>query len=133
MEILLLVIHVAAALAIIVMVLLQHGKGADMGAAFGSGSAGSVFGSSGSANFLSRATAILATVFFITSIGLTIVASKKGDNSGLMKQPVEQPAQPQSLPGQIPAPPGSSAPAPVIPIPGLPGTAGGGKAGDVPK
>ena len=54
--------------------LLQHGKGADMGAAFGSGSSGSLFGAAGSANFLSRTTAILATVFFLTSLGLTYLA-----------------------------------------------------------
>ncbi len=71
METLVLVVHVIAALGIIGLVLLQHGKGADMGAAFGSGASGSVFGATGSANFLSRATAILATVFFLTSLGLT--------------------------------------------------------------
>ncbi len=61
---LVLIVNVASALSMIVLVLMQHGKGADMGAAFGSGSAGSLFGSSGSANFLSRTTAVLATVFF---------------------------------------------------------------------
>ncbi|MFI4923193.1 MAG: preprotein translocase subunit SecG, partial [Burkholderiales bacterium] len=59
------------ALAIIGLVLLQHGKGADAGAAFGSGASGSLFGASGSANFLSRTTAALAAVFFLTSLGLT--------------------------------------------------------------
>jgi preprotein translocase subunit SecG len=132
MEVLILVIHVVAALGIIGLVLLQHGKGADMGAAFGSGSAGSVFGSSGSANFMSRTTAILAAVFFISSIGLTVFATKKGEGKGVMTQPVE-PAQSQSLPGQIPTPPASSAPAPVIPVPGLPGTQGAAKSGEVPK
>jgi preprotein translocase subunit SecG len=127
MEIAILVIHVIAALAIIGLVLLQHGKGADMGAAFGSGSAGSVFGSSGSANFLSRTTAIAATIFFVTSIGLTVVASKKTTNKGIMTQPVEQPAQ--SLPAQIPTP--SSAPASAVPA--APAAAGDSKAGDIPK
>ena len=78
METLILVLHVLAALCVIGLVLLQHGKGADMGAAFGSGSAGSLFGSSGSANFLSRTTAVLAAVFFLTSLGLTYVSSHKG-------------------------------------------------------
>ena len=64
-----LVLHVLAAMAICGLVLLQHGKGADMGAAFGSGSSGSLFGAAGSANFLSRTTAVLATVFFSTSLG----------------------------------------------------------------
>lgn len=130
MEVAILVIHVIAALAIIGLVLLQHGKGADMGAAFGSGSAGSVFGSSGSANFLSRTTAIVATIFFVTSIGLTIFSAKKTADKGLMTQPVETPAQ--SLPAQIPVPP-SSAPAAAVPVPAVPAAAGGGKAESVPK
>lgn len=130
MEVAILVVHVIAALSIIGRVLLQHGKGADMGAAFGSGSAGSVFGSSGSANFLSRTTAIIATIFFVTSIGLTIFSTKKTADKGIMTQPIEQPAQ--SLPGQIPAPP-ASAPASAVPVPSAPAAAGDSKAGDVPK
>ncbi len=82
METLILIFHVLAALCVIGLVLLQHGKGADMGAAFGSGSAGSLFGSSGSANFLSRTTGILAAVFFATSLGLTYVSSHKGRSEG---------------------------------------------------
>ena len=66
-----LTIHVLLALALVILVLIQHGKGADMGAAFGTGSAGSLFGSSGAANFLSRSTAVCATLFFLTSLGLT--------------------------------------------------------------
>ena len=71
LESFLLVIHLVVAVVVCGLVLLQHGKGADMGAAFGSGSSGSVFGSAGSANFLSRTTAALATVFFVSSLGLT--------------------------------------------------------------
>jgi preprotein translocase subunit SecG len=133
MEVLILVVHIIAALAIIGLVLLQHGKGADMGAAFGSGSAGSVFGASGSANFLSRTTAILATIFFITSIGLTVFSSKKTENKGVMSQPVE--SAPASLPGQIPVPP-SSVPASSVPVPtpATPAAAGTeSKAGDAQK
>ena len=66
----LMTVQVLSAIGIVVLVLLQQGKGADMGAAFGSGSAGSVFGSAGSANFLSRATAVAATVFFLTTLAL---------------------------------------------------------------
>ena len=66
----LITVQVLSAVSIVVLVLLQQGKGADMGAAFGSGSAGSVFGSSGSANFLSRSTAFAATIFFSTTLGL---------------------------------------------------------------
>lgn len=75
---LLLVVHVLVGVAVVGFVLMQHGKGADMGAAFGSGASGSLFGSSGSANFLSRTTAALATVFFITSLSLTYLASNRG-------------------------------------------------------
>ena len=66
----LMTVQVLSAIGIVILVLLQQGKGADMGAAFGSGSAGSVFGSAGSANFLSRATAFAATVFFLTTLAL---------------------------------------------------------------
>jgi preprotein translocase subunit SecG len=84
MENLVLLVHVAAAVALIVLVLLQHGKGADMGAAFGSGSAGSVFGSAGSANFLSRSTSVAATVFFATSLALTYISARGAGGSGVM-------------------------------------------------
>lgn len=76
--------HVIAAVVIIVLVLMQQGKGADMGAAFGSGSSGSVFGASGSGNFLSRSTAIVATIFFITSLSLTYMASSSTGDPGVM-------------------------------------------------
>lgn len=72
-----LTVHVLVGLGVIALVLLQHGKGADMGAAFGSGASGSLFGASGSANFLSRTTAALATVFFITSLGLSYLATDR--------------------------------------------------------
>lgn len=72
-----LTIHVLVGLGIIALVLMQHGKGADAGAAFGSGASGSVFGSSGSANFLSRTTGILAAVFFLTSLGLSYLGNGK--------------------------------------------------------
>jgi preprotein translocase subunit SecG len=77
-----LVFHVLVALAVIGLVLLQHGKGADMGSGFGGGSSGSLFGASGSANFLSRATAVLATIFFLTSLGLAYLATHKPKASG---------------------------------------------------
>lgn len=73
----LLSIHILVAIAIIGLVLMQHGKGADMGAAFGGGASGSLFGATGSANFLSRSTAVLATVFFSTSLALAYVASER--------------------------------------------------------
>ena len=76
--------HVIIAVSIIVLVLMQQGKGADMGAAFGSGSSGSVFGASGSGNFLSRTTAIVAALFFITSLSLTYLASNVNTDQGAM-------------------------------------------------
>ena len=72
---LLIVAQVLCAIAIIVLVLLQHGKGADMGAAFGGGASGSLFGATGSANFLSRSTAVVATLFFLATLGLAYVGS----------------------------------------------------------
>ena len=93
---LVLIVHVVAALGIIGLVLLQHGKGADVGAAFGSGASGSLFGASGSANFLSRATAILAAVFFLTSLSLAYLATHRPRaGAGIMDTPVQtQPAAP---------------------------------------
>ena len=81
MENLVTIIHVLAAAGVIGLVLLQHGKGADMGAAFGSGASGSLFGVSGSTNFMSKATAACVTVFFITSLSLAYMASHRGGNS----------------------------------------------------
>src|ERR1700761_6481054 len=78
---LIIVLQVLSALGVIGLVLLQHGKGADMGAAFGSGSSGSLFGATGSANFLSRTTAVLATVFFICTLALTYLGSYKSQVS----------------------------------------------------
>jgi preprotein translocase subunit SecG len=84
------VIHVLLGLGIIGLILMQQGKGADAGAAFGTGSAGSVFGAQGAASFLSRATAILATLFFITSLGLAVINGHKGIAFDLMSTPDTQ-------------------------------------------
>jgi preprotein translocase subunit SecG len=75
-------LHVVIALVIIGLVLLQHGKGADMGSGFGGGASSSLFGATGSANFLSRATAVLATMFFLTSLGLAYLATNKPRTGG---------------------------------------------------
>jgi preprotein translocase subunit SecG len=112
-ETLLLGLHVVVAAALIGFVLLQHGKGADMGAAFGSGSAGSLFGSAGASNFLSRTTAVLAAVFFATSLGLTYF-SAPSKSSGVL-QHLEAPAATPGIEKKSevkPAAPASSAPAP---------------------
>jgi preprotein translocase subunit SecG len=128
METLILVIHVLAAIALVGLVLLQHGKGADVGAAFGSGASGSLFGASGSANFLSRTTAALAFVFFVTSLGLTYFSGRKDEYKGVMATP---PAPAQSLPTQIP-PTGAPAAQPVPAAKDAPPEPGS-KAQDVPK
>lgn len=94
-----LTVHILVALAIIGLVLMQHGKGADMGAAFGSGASGSLFGASGSANFLSRTTAVLATVFFLTSLSLAYIASDKPKTTGsLMLESVQSSPIPDAAP-----------------------------------
>ena len=127
-ESVLLVLHLMVAAGICGFVLLQHGKGADMGAAFGSGSAGSVFGAAGSANFLSRTTAILATVFFLSSLGLTYLATNHEAARDLMQQGVA-PKAPATAPkaGDLPQPAAPAAPA--TPAPGDPNS----KAGEIPK
>lgn len=96
------VVHVLSALGVIGLVLLQHGKGADLGAAFGSGSAGSLFGSRGSANFLSRTTAVLAAVFFSTSLLLAWLSSVHVHGQSVMQQavPQEAPKAVESAPAQ---------------------------------
>lgn len=92
----LLVCQVLLSIALITLILLQHGKGADAGAAFGGGASGSVFGAKGSGNFLSRATAILATLFFIVSLSLAYISShREGPNSVVgieMEAPASLPA-----------------------------------------
>ena len=109
----LLAVQVISALAIIVLVLLQQGKGADMGSAFGSGSAGSLFGATGAANFLSRATKWAAVVFFASTAGLAYVSHKGKSgpavDSGVMQSFPADRSVPQ-VPGAAPAPAGSSVP-----------------------
>jgi preprotein translocase subunit SecG len=89
MEQLITIIHVLAAAGVIGLVLLQHGKGADMGAAFGSGASGSLFGVSGSSNFMSKATAICVVVFFATSLTLAYMSSHRTDNGSVIKMQAE--------------------------------------------
>jgi preprotein translocase subunit SecG len=98
-------VQVLSALGVIALVLLQQGKGADMGVAFGSGSSGSLFGASGSANFLSRTTAVLATLFFISTLVLTGLGSYRPKAGGGLlgaAAPVSasMPAAAASAPGQ---------------------------------
>ncbi|KZE32887.1 preprotein translocase subunit SecG [Crenobacter luteus] len=104
------VLNVVSAVAIIVLVLMQHGKGADAGAAFGGGSSGSLFGATGSANFMSRFTAVSAVVFFSTCLGLAYLSSGGKRELGVMEGQVNS-AAPQ-VPGGAS---GEKAPASTIP------------------
>ena len=126
METIVWVLHLLFAVSVIVLVLLQQGKGADMGASFGSGASGSLFGSSGSANFLSRTTAVLATLFFVTSLVLTYFSGHQNKAVGVMQQ-----IQPK-LQIVKPAVPVRAA-VPAVPVgQAVPGDAGS-KAGEIPK
>ena len=118
----LLSVHILLGIAVIGLVLIQHGKGADMGAAFGGGASGSLFGASGSANFMSRTTAVLAAMFFLTSLSLSYLATNrvKAPLSVMDKVKTEAPPQPASAPAKSEAP---------VPAP-LPGDS---KAKDIPK
>ncbi|MDM0016289.1 preprotein translocase subunit SecG [Variovorax saccharolyticus] len=125
-------VQMLTALAMIGLILIQHGKGADMGAAFGSGSAGSLFGASGSANFLSRTTAVLAAVFFACTLMLAYFghARPAGGGNSLLERattgtpaPAPAPAAAPESATQIPSSGGASTPAapasaPAAPAPG---------------
>jgi preprotein translocase subunit SecG len=108
METILTVVHVLLAIGLIGLVLIQHGKGADAGAAFGSGASSTVFGAQGSASFLSRATGALATLFFLTSLALAYFAMQSTEQQGLM---------------DAAAPAAIEAPAPEAEVPMVPGEA----------
>jgi preprotein translocase subunit SecG len=131
-------LHVLIALAIIGLVLLQHGKGADMGSGFGGGASSSLFGATGSANFLSRATAALATLFFITSLGLAYLATNKPKAGGgvldavktLPAAPLKDGAPPVQD-GAAKAPEKAAPDKPAADLPKAP--AEGSKAKDVPQ
>jgi preprotein translocase subunit SecG len=122
METALVVIHLLLAIGLVGLVLIQHGKGADMGAAFGSGASATVFGSAGAGNFLSRTTAVLAALFFLTSLALAWFAMQKGEQESLVERQaaIEQSAQP-AAPSDLPAVPEAAPPAaaksdlPVVP------------------
>ena len=100
------VVQVLSALVIIGLVLMQHGKGADMGAAFGSGASGSLFGATGSSNFLSKSTGVAAAIFFASTLALSFFATKHS-TGGVMDN--------ASIPAAVPAAPVVTAPAPVVP------------------
>jgi preprotein translocase subunit SecG len=119
---LILALQLLSALVMIGLVLIQHGKGADMGASFGGGASGSLFGATGSANFLSRSTAACATVFFICTLTLAFMSnsvggrSAEGDGSVLERAaPVASAPATGVIPGALPAPPAASGAIPATP------------------
>jgi len=120
------VVQVISALAIIGLVLLQHGKGADMGAAFGSGASGSLFGATGSSNFMSKSTGVAAAIFFASTLCLAYFANgNKGSVGGGVMERVTVPVPataPVTGPAAIPstAPAAAPAPAPAAPAAGVP-------------
>ncbi|MEW8189676.1 MAG: preprotein translocase subunit SecG [Candidatus Thiodiazotropha endolucinida] len=92
MQTILTVFHIFLAVGLVGLILIQHGKGADMGAAFGSGASGTVFGAKGSASFLTRTTALLAILFFITSMVMAYFASQRNEQVGVMEALDQAPA-----------------------------------------
>jgi len=123
METVLIVVHLFLAIGLVGLILIQHGKGADMGAAFGSGASASVFGSAGAGNFLSRTTAVLATLFFITSLALAYLAMQSSEVESVMEREaaasaaIEEPVVP-AADAEVPEVP--EAPAPVSDVPSIP-------------
>lgn len=118
---LILIVQILSALAMVGLILMQHGKGADMGASFGSGSSGSLFGATGSANFLSRSTAVAATVFFVCTLALAYFGNLPGsDGGGLMSRlaGTEKSATVQPPAGPSSASAASSVPSGIAQIPG---------------
>ncbi|WP_194714159.1 preprotein translocase subunit SecG [Noviherbaspirillum soli] len=117
------VIQVLSALTIIGLVLLQHGKGADMGAAFGSGASGSLFGATGSSNFLSKSTGLAAAIFFGATLALAFIGNRPASVTGGVMDNL--PAT--TAPAAAPAAPAAPAPAPAAPAQGE------GQSGQIPK
>ena len=129
----LVMIQILAALAMIGLVLVQHGKGADMGASFGSGASGSLFGATGSANFLSRSTAVCASIFFVCTLALAYMSNDRGSTAAtsVLDRPV-MPAAPASAgaASRIPSGAASGAPHAASAVPASPAPSG---AAAIPK
>ncbi len=124
---LIIVVQVLSSLAIIGLVLLQHGKGADMGAAFGSGASGSLFGATGSSNFMSKATGAAATIFFGATLALAYMSTERSNNiDGGVMEKAPKSVIPATVPATAPAAPAAAAPAPAAPAEKTP-------AGQIPK
>ena len=119
-------VQVISAVGVIVLVLLQHGKGADMGAAFGSGASGSLFGATGSANFLSRTTGVLAAIFLASTLGLSYLSNDAPRTADSLMQGVTTPASPANqVPVTVPPPEVPSSTDPSVPSAPASGAQGG--------
>lgn len=115
---LILTLQILSALGMIGLILVQHGKGADMGAAFGSGSSGSLFGASGSANFLSRTTAVLAVIFFVSTLALAYFGNLRPSSTGSVLENAAVVTQPAAATPAAAGSAAASAPAPTASAPG---------------
>lgn len=122
MDTIVMVVHVLLAVALIGLVLIQHGKGADMGAAFGSGASATVFGARGSASFLTKLTTMLAVAFFATSIGLFWIAAQRSDELGSVTDRLPAVEQEVEKPAAVPLANEQEDKAPAVPsdVPSLP-------------
>ena len=138
---LVLAVQLITAVVMIGLVLVQHGKGADMGASFGSGASGSLFGATGSANFLSRSTAVCAAVFFVCTLALAYTSNDrpKAASTSILDRPAESASAPigaasgaAAIPG--PATPGTASAVPALPVPQpAPQPAAASGAGAIPQ
>ena len=113
---LLFIVQILFAMAMIGLVLIQHGKGADMGASFGSGASGSLFGATGSANFLSRSTAVCATIFFAATLGMSVLSTGRGTAANSVINPLDQ-ATPPAIVASAPVGAGSAAASAIVVAP----------------
>jgi len=109
------VIHILASIGLVALVLLQQGKGADIGAAFGSGASQTLFGSRGSANFLTRFTAVLATIFFITSLSLAVLHARQVEPVSVTSDLIEPQRGTVPVPENEPKVPERPSPSPSLP------------------
>jgi preprotein translocase subunit SecG len=132
---LIVVVQVLSALAIIGLVLLQHGKGADMGAAFGSGASGSLFGATGSSNFMSKSTGIAAAIFFSATLALSYISTNRTStvSGGVMDKAVPAAPAPAPATGAAAIPTAPAAPAAAPAAPATVPAAAGSPAASIPK
>jgi preprotein translocase subunit SecG len=136
---LIVVVQVLSALIIIGLVLLQHGKGADMGAAFGSGASGSLFGATGSSNFMSKSTGVAAAIFFASTLALAYLGTSRTVSTGGVMDRVAVPTNKApanagaAVPATAPSAPAAAPAAPAVPAASAPASAPATPASQIPK